>query len=62
MREDRPMRGGAHNIQTHTCDDGQVRRIEPLYVREVNPETDKRFFRRFTWYCGHCGNGPWRSE
>jgi hypothetical protein len=41
----------------HTCKDGEVRHIEPVYFREVDPQTGKRRFLRRDWFCGHCGYG-----
>lgn len=53
-------RGGIIRIVEHQCTDGQVRRIEPVYFREVDPQTDKRHFVRKLWHCGHCGQGDWK--
>jgi len=53
-------RGGAHNIRIHTCPDGEVRRVEPIYLREES-EPGKRIFKRVTWFCYVCrySDGTW---
>jgi len=52
----REGRGGARNVSRHTCIDGQVREIKPIYFRD---EGGTRAFRRGGWYCpSHCGY-PW---
>lgn len=53
------VRGGIRRVVRHTCTDGEVRRIEPVYFREVDPQTDKRVFVRRAWFCAHCGYGDW---
>lgn len=50
-------KGGIRNIVQHLCKDGEVRRLEPVYFREVDAETGKRRFVREAWFCGHCGYG-----
>lgn len=50
--------GGAHNVKMHICKDGQVRRVEPVYFREVNDQGKLHFARR-AWFYGHCGYGLW---
>jgi hypothetical protein len=42
----------------HICKDGQVRRVEPVYFREVNDQGKLHFARR-AWFYGHCGYGLW---
>ena len=51
-------RGGANNVRTHTCSDGQVRRIYPVYFRE------ERVFKRESWFCYYCryADGQWEPE
>ena len=50
-------RGGANNVKTHVCNDGQVREVRAVYFRDIDPQTGKRLFKRETWFCGHCGYG-----
>jgi len=51
-------RGGVRRIVTHMCRDGQERRVEPVYMRDYDDQ-GKRYFKRVTWFCGHCGYGLW---
>lgn len=53
-------RGGANNIRTHTCPDGQVRRVEPVYFQTRN-ELGNRVFKRESWFCYVCrySDGAW---
>jgi len=55
-------RGGIRHILEHTCKDGQVWRIEPVYFRESDPQTGKQHFVRKAWYCGRCGYGDWKPN
>ena len=54
-------RGGPRNIKTHTCPDGQVRRVEPVYLRLESADAGKRIFQRMTWFCHICrySDGDW---
>jgi len=56
-------RGGANNIRVHTCRDGQVRRVDPVYFREQT-QPGKRNFKRMTWFCYMCrySDGVWEPE
>jgi len=58
-----PRRGGANNIRSHTCADGQVRRVEPVYLREES-EPGKRIFKRVGWFCYVCrySDGAWSPD
>lgn len=51
--------GGVRNIIRHKCNDGVVRRLEPVYFREVDDQTGKRRFVRRAWFCYNCGYGGW---
>jgi len=53
------MPKGDGNIVEHKCRDGETRRIEPVYFREVDPQTGKRHFVRRAWFCYRCGYGDW---
>jgi hypothetical protein len=53
-------RGGVRRILQHKCNDGQVRRIEPVYFQESVPGTDKRRFIRRAFFCYKCGYGSWQ--
>ena len=56
-------RGGVRNIRVHTCPDGQVRRVEPVYMREES-EPGKRIFKRVGWFCYICrySDGAWNPD
>lgn len=61
MEGDMPS-GGAHNIRVHTCPDGKVRRVEPVYFREESSSgSEHRVFKRSTWFCYLCrySDGTW---
>ena len=50
---------GKGNTREHQCSDGKVRRVEPVYFREIGPQTGRRRFVRRAWFCGRCGYGDW---
>ena len=48
-------KGQANHLVYHRCqDDGELRRIQPVYFR-----LEDRKFHREAWFCGHCLYGQW---
>ena len=46
----------------HKCKDGKERMLQPVYFREVDPQTGNRHFVRRAWFCCHCGYGNGSSH
>jgi len=57
------MPQGDAQARFHTCPDGQVRPIEPVYFRIKN-EMGNRIFKRISWFCYVCryADGTWAPE